>query len=415
MTGQNPNQSPAGSFDFWGTTQGQAFVSPNEFWNIPNWMNEVDFQHQLFNSAEVFTPQTRNSNFNRANAAVIQQRGIRIDSDVLTPRDASDRPSLPEIDWNRRMQEAGLEIGLRQQMRDAIREINQIDEYCRAFGSDCGHYQERREELQKQLDEAISELAKLNREEAEKRINEREESLEQYRQDLRNCPAYDGFCRLNAERAIERTERELAELKSVHENRDYHGEVAQQAARIENEIQISRIDVIDNRLERINERIESGVTTAELHRLLNEATALHTERIAINAYEWLQDNKEAIIATTVDIGGQIVIIYVAGKLAVPTGGLSTKAAPYAGVAWSAYVNERYRGQDRDVAVANALIGGMAGEVVSALLPARTVFHMNPAGQLAYITPIKGVEHHTASIAASNTTSMITGFVFKSNK
>ena len=46
---------------------------------------------------------------------------------------------------------------LKDPIRDALRELNQIERYCAAYPSDCGYYQKRKEELQKKLMELLTE------------------------------------------------------------------------------------------------------------------------------------------------------------------------------------------------------------------------------------------------------------------
>jgi len=144
---------------------------------------------------------------------------VYIDNYNVTVNPEREGPSLSEIDFRNDMQNSRRQDELNREMEQLAKEIRQMErfasEFCPSLYSDC-EYQKRKEELLTRLDEKITELKSLKKDEYDARVNKYEQTKAKYEQELSKCKNKPFFeiCERDMRRAIDETEKSIAEVKT---------------------------------------------------------------------------------------------------------------------------------------------------------------------------------------------------------
>lgn len=225
-----------------------------------------------------------------------------------------EQPSVPDMPRTN-------DIQYEYQMRAIIAEQNRINRYCEKYPSDRGYYQKRKEELQKELEDAIGELSKYKSQEEVNKL--------------------------------------ISKIDNQHKERSW----ADKTEEITNE-----------RSRRLVEQLQNGeITPSEFERqsnmLLGQKAAAELARTTTNAYEWVKDNKDILVNGSIDIAeiGAHVAATWAGKIAAPEtfgASLAAELLLHTGISTLANLARETFNDDGTKSTGTMVVNSFAGGIIS---------------------------------------------------
>ena len=176
-----PQYGTPGSISIDGPASGRSTFSLGYAQSVHDWMDEVHQKMQAFrygDGANIFST-SGNTSYEKTYANLVHE--LPKYERVNMPEWQAFLPERPNMGRMERESE------LRRQMERLLKEINQIDRFCASQNLNCMDYQEKKRELERQLNDTKNELKELSKGGYDEKIEQYRREIAQYEKYLSEC------------------------------------------------------------------------------------------------------------------------------------------------------------------------------------------------------------------------------------